>query len=331
MPVDTHLPRRGLICALVLGSLLAFPAISWGALGDRTLRRGMRGGDVRVLQRSLTVLGLRTAVDGAYGRITQARVRSYERRHHLRPDGVVSRAEGRQIGTFVRRARLLRSLPAGFGRRTLARGASGEDVYYLQELLGRLGRPAGVDGEFGPETERQVRAWEAGVGGRVDGRVTPGQATEMRRRAPKQVEVAPSGRYVFPIRGPHSYGTSVNRFGAARSGHSHGGQDVLAHAGTKLVAVTAGRVYAADRGGGAGNYVVIAGDDRHDYAYYHLQSPAVVRVGQRVSAGTMVGRVGCTGDCTGDHLHFEIWTPHWWNGGHNYDPLPTLRRWDASS
>jgi murein DD-endopeptidase MepM/ murein hydrolase activator NlpD len=231
--------------------------------------------------------------------------------------------------------------PSGFGRRLLRRGARGVDVRYLQSLLGRLGYRTSVDGQFGRGTERRVKAWERSVKGRVDGRVPPGQAKEMMRRAgsgdsatavqPRSAPSGGAGKYVFPIRGRHTYGTSINRYGAGRSGHSHGGQDVFAAAGTTLVAVTAGRVYATGSGGGAGNYVVISGDDKLDYAYYHMQSSAIVRKGQRVSPGTPVGRVGCTGSCSGDHLHFEIWTAHWWNGGHNFDPLPTLKEWDSYS
>jgi murein DD-endopeptidase MepM/ murein hydrolase activator NlpD len=235
----------------------------------------------------------------------------------------------------------VRSTPMGFGTRTLRRGARGPDVRYLQSLLSRLGRRTGVDGVFGPGTESSVRAWEASVDGRVDGRVTPGQAAEMRRRAasgaraPRAAEPEPApstGRdYVFPVKGPHTFGTAQNRFGAGRGGRSHQGHDIMARAGLPVVSVTAGRVASAGANGGAGNYAVVWGDDRRDYAYYHLQAPAVVSQGQRVSAGTLLGRVGCTGSCSGDHLHFEMWTPHWWDGGTPFDPLPYLRQWDAYS
>ena len=238
-----------------------------------------------------------------------------------------------------RAAPAIRSTPMGFGRRTLRRGARGADVRYLQALLGRLGRRTGVDGVYGPGTEASVRGWERSVHGLVDGRVTPGQAVEMRRRAASGSRVAPRAQppvptahdHVFPVKGPHSYGTAVNRFGADRGGRSHQGQDIMARAGLPVVSVTAGRVASVGSNGGAGNYAVVWGDDRRDYAYYHLQSSAVVSRGQRVSAGTLLGRVGCTGSCSGDHLHFEMWTPHWWDGGEAFDPLPYLRQWDAYS
>jgi peptidoglycan hydrolase-like protein with peptidoglycan-binding domain len=326
----------GIVVAVAL-LLAARPAFA--GLGDRDLRMGMRGPDVAELQRALTKLGFRTAADGAFGPGTRAGVRRYEKRYRERRDGVVTRPEGRRLrqraATGAGRAQ--RSAPAGFGLRVLRQGMSGPDVRYLQLLLGRLGFATGVDGRFGPATEAKVRAWEASVNGLVDGVVSRGQAAEMLRRAASQSSAEPAsppaggGQYVFPVRGPHSYGTSINRFGAPRSGHTHQGQDVLARAGTPLVAVTAGRVYAVGSNGGAGHYVVIAGDDRRDYAYYHLQSSATVSKGQRVSPGTPVGRVGCTGSCSGDHLHFEMWTPHWWAGGRPFDPLPYLKQWDTAT
>jgi murein DD-endopeptidase MepM/ murein hydrolase activator NlpD len=230
--------------------------------------------------------------------------------------------------------------PAGFGRRTLRRGARGADVRYLQSLLGRLGFRTGVDGMFGSGTQTKVRAWERSVHGLIDGRVPPGQAREMLRRAgtaqqsqpaqPQQTQTAPAGEYVFPIRGAHNYGTSINRFGPI-SGRDHKGQDVLSACGVRLVAAHAGRVSTVDSGGDTGNYLVIQSTDRTDMVYMHMRSLALVREGQNVTAGQLVGYVGQTGNATTCHLHFELWTPHWWDGGHPFDPLPRLKQWDAAS
>jgi murein DD-endopeptidase MepM/ murein hydrolase activator NlpD len=233
------------------------------------------------------------------------------------------------------------AFPAGFGRRTLRRGARGGDVRYLQSLLGRLGFRTGVDGMFGSGTQTKVRAWERSVRGLVDGRVPPGQAREMLRRAgtaqqsqpaqPQPTQTAPAGQYAFPVAGPHNYGTSINRYGAARSGHTHSGQDVMANCGIRLVAAHAGKVSTVDSGGGGGNYLVIQSTDQTDMVYMHLRSMALVREGQTVTAGQLVGYVGQTGDASACHLHFELWTAHWFDGGHSFDPLPRLKQWDAAS
>jgi murein DD-endopeptidase MepM/ murein hydrolase activator NlpD len=131
----------------------------------------------------------------------------------------------------------------------------------------------------------------------------------------------------FPVVGGHRYGESGARFGTARSGHVHEGQDVFARAGTPLVAVTDGVVLEAGDGGGRGNYVAIYdGYTRRTYVYLHLLHPARVKAGERVAGGRRIGAVGCTGSCWGDHLHFEIRIGRGANGK-AVDPLPHLRSW----
>ncbi len=141
----------------------------------------------------------------------------------------------------------------------------------------------------------------------------------------------PTSGYVFPVRGAHSMGTADNRFGASRGNRSHQGHDVLAPVGTVLVAARGGRVSHRAFQGAAGHYVVIQTNDGFDHVYMHLQAPAIVTVGQVVRAGQAIGRVGCTGHCSGAHLHFEIWAGGGYRGGHPIDPLPHLRRWDSWS
>jgi hypothetical protein len=89
------MPRSGTLCLLALAATLAGAADARAAFGDRTLRRGMHGHDVRVLQSWLTRLGFETAVDGHYGRSTRRSVRAYERRERKRVDGLVSRRQAR--------------------------------------------------------------------------------------------------------------------------------------------------------------------------------------------------------------------------------------------
>jgi peptidoglycan hydrolase-like protein with peptidoglycan-binding domain len=59
-------------------------------LGDRVLRAGMTGRDVRILQRDLTQAGWRTSVTGYFGSSTQSHVVRFQRSRHLRADGVVT-------------------------------------------------------------------------------------------------------------------------------------------------------------------------------------------------------------------------------------------------
>ncbi len=59
-------------------------------LGDRILREGMRGHDVRVLQDYLGRAGFQTPITGYFGSMTLQHVLSFQSHHHLRPTGVVN-------------------------------------------------------------------------------------------------------------------------------------------------------------------------------------------------------------------------------------------------
>ena len=171
--------------------------------------------------------------------------------------------------------------------------------------------------------------------GRYRFRVTPLAATAAQSGEPGAV-VEDSFRFLdhkFPVRGPHSYGSAIARFGAGRTGHTHQGQDVFAACGTPLVAARGGTVVRNAWQGNAGNYIVIDGDGTDvDYAYMHLRAPALFKKGERVKTGERIGEVGDTGDAVGCHLHFEMWSgPGWYEGGEPFDPLASLRAWDLQS
>ncbi len=139
--------------------------------------------------------------------------------------------------------------------------------------------------------------------------------------------------YAFPILGRHEFGMSAGRFGAARSGHTHEGQDVMAACGLPLIAARGGSVQYSGFQAAAGNYVVIDGKGTGlDFMYAHLAEPSPLKTGDRVRTGQPIGIVGETGDATACHLHFEIWTaPGWYEGGSPIDPLPYLEKWDRYS
>jgi len=140
---------------------------------------------------------------------------------------------------------------------------------------------------------------------------------------------------IHPVLGRFTYGQGEARFHAGRSGHVHEGQDIFARPGTELVAVRPGVV--VDGGpawspmnGGRGNYLAIYNRaDRRSYVYMHMQKPSPDPLGDQLSAGQFVGRLGCSGSCDGPHLHFEIRIGRATPGADTkpIDPLPALRRW----
>jgi murein DD-endopeptidase MepM/ murein hydrolase activator NlpD len=136
---------------------------------------------------------------------------------------------------------------------------------------------------------------------------------------------------VFPVQGPYSFGADDARFGAARDGHVHQGQDVTAAEGTQLVAPVAAFVYWVDhQRRGAGHYVVLRGSDGTDYVFMHLQKGSITTVkGAVLATGAPFARVGSTGASSGPHLHFEIWPDGWYSSKESQpiDPLPQLMAW----
>ena len=106
------MPRCRSLLAGVIAAGLLLPATASADFGDRPLREGSRGHDVRVLQDFLTRVGLRTTVDGQYGPRTARRVRSWERRSEKRVNGRVSRPDARKLRSQVEQGvRVFESLP----------------------------------------------------------------------------------------------------------------------------------------------------------------------------------------------------------------------------
>lgn len=127
------------------------------------------------------------------------------------------------------------------------------------------------------------------------------------------------GGYVCPIGRPRSY---TDTWGAPRGGgRRHQGTDILAPRGTPIYAVTGGVADLRGYGSSAGYWIIFRGNDGTHYYYMHLQGYAVGD-GARVSAGTVIGYNGDTGNARGTpHLHFERHP----GGGAAVNPYPFVR------
>ncbi len=123
-----------------------------------------------------------------------------------------------------------------------------------------------------------------------------------------------SGQLIWPVDGP-----VVSTFGM-RWGRMHEGIDIAVPAGTPIRAAAAGSVVLVQsdaESGGYGNFTCLDHGGGLQTCYAHQSSFAVTS--GSVSQGDVIGYVGCTGHCFGDHLHFEVRV-----GGGPTDPLGYL-------
>ena len=108
---------------------------------------------------------------------------------------------------------------------------------------------------------------------------------------------AAAGRLVWPVPGG-----SISQYFHA----GHLALDIAAPYGSQIVAAQAGVVTSAGwRNNGGGNVISIDHGNGMRTVYNHLGS-IWVGPGQYVAAGQGIGGVGCTGMCTGPHVHFEV-------------------------
>lgn len=149
---------------------------------------------------------------------------------------------------------------------------------------------------------------------------------------------APEGALVVPVAG-HPRSALRDSWGDVRGEgtRGHRGLDIIAPAGTPVVAVAAGRVeklFHSERGGTT--LYQRSADGRWSYYYAHLAAYAPqIREGMKLSAGQTLGYVGDTGDAGrgNHHLHFAAARMRpgagWWQG-EDVNPYPLLaRRGDA--
>ncbi|GGO28167.1 M23 family metallopeptidase [Deinococcus humi] len=172
-----------------------------------------------------------------------------------------------------------------------------------------------------PERQRKQAAYER------QARYEAAQAAARQRAAvvqqpasrPGRVQTASTG-HVGGLAWPLRSFTLTSRFGerdiAFHREVFHGGIDLAAPFGTPIYAASAGTVSASGYGAFGLNVWTVNGNST--VIYGHMSQTAVVP-GQTVQTGQLLGYVGCTGICTGPHLHFEVRL-----GGQAVDPLALL-------
>jgi murein DD-endopeptidase MepM/ murein hydrolase activator NlpD len=172
------------------------------------------------------------------------------------------------------------------------RAARGERSHTLAQV--RSSRQS-LEGDL-----RELEAAQAQVTNQLQGLPDPGPIQQG------------SGSLIWPVNGP-----VVSPFGM-RWGRLHAGVDIAVPAGTPIRAADGGTVVLQGYVSGYGNYTCIQHGSSLSTCYAH-QSSFASSQGASVSQGQVIGYVGCTGHCYGDHLHFETRV-----GGSPVDPLGYL-------
>jgi biotin carboxyl carrier protein len=320
-----------LLLAGLLGLGVALPASAPASVGAASAPTGPRSGGAEFGQpngrpsaahpvATTFRIGRHTITEGALPRlairIDQRGVRAVTARVAFRPvrgnGSVLSVALGR-----IRTGRLLH--PAWPGATALKPGRYVVSLHATGPAGGQLLRRANASGRA-PLTVKAKPAPPA----------PPPPVVAPPAPAPADPGVTNDG--VFPVAGPHTFGGEGARFGAARDGHIHEGQDVVAAEGVPVVAPLAGTIIARDyQPGGAGFYLAMDAADGRSFFFAHCQKDTfAVSTGQAVVAGQQLCRVGATGDASGPHLHFEIWIGGWRRDKAStpVDPLAQLQAWD---
>ena len=128
----------------------------------RTLRYGMSGEDVKVLQKRLIALGYLTGTaDGQFGTATSAAVRAFQKANGLSVDGVAGSATCNKLFSDSAEEAPDSSDSTLIPDRTLAYGSSGDDVKSVQKRLKTLKYYTGTaDGQYGTATVEAMKAFQ---------------------------------------------------------------------------------------------------------------------------------------------------------------------------
>ena len=154
--------------------------------------------------------------------------------------------------------------------------------------------------------------------------------------------------YIWPIQPKYKvaehdkYGIRKNHYVLFKE-RAHSGFDITADIGTEVKAIAKGKVLLAEFDGtttegydafndGYGNKVEILNDDGKRVVYGHLRE-ILVKPGESVTQGMIIGKTGCSGGSRVPHLHLEIRKTNTDETGLDYtiNPLTVLPKIDLEN
>ena len=148
-------------------------------------------------------------------------------------------------------------------------------------------------------TQQDLEGEIGDLEGQIQAQLQAAQSSSVPAQPAGPIQGESSSGFIWPVNGP-----VVSPYGM-RWGVLHAGIDIAVPAGTPIRAAASGTVVLAAYTDGYGNYTCIDHGGGISTCYAH-QSSYAVSSGQSVDQGQVIGSVGCTGHCFGDHLHFEV-------------------------
>ena len=149
---------------------------------------------------------------------------------------------------------------------------------------------------------------QAAVQSELEGRLDELAALEAQQNANINMT---SGDWYWPLPGRYKisslFGNRADPFTGRRDNHT--GTDIPAPGGTPIYAAKDGVVTTVDANRYAssyGYYCIISHGSGYATLYAHQNQVPIVKEGQTVKKGQVIGYVGSTGRSTGNHLHFEV-------------------------
>lgn len=117
--------------------------------------------------------------------------------------------------------------------------------------------------------------------------------------------IAPDLALIKPVEGPYSSPFGLKRFFNGEARNPHSGLDIAAPTGTPIKSPSQGKVVLTGDFFFNGNVVYVDHGQGMISMFCHL-SEIDVRVGDKLSKGDILGKVGATGRVTGPHLHWSL-------------------------
>ena len=261
---------------------------------------------------------LRVASDGIFGPITESAVKRFQKQNGLAPTGVVD------TKTWIQ---LFRSNVTFYDEST---GTSVKASYDPSSSSTSGSAPEATGGpDLSDRVALRDEIEDAAPPAGSDEAPAPPAGSDEAPAVPESTDSAPAdsspvstgsggcstdGRIVTPV----ASGTVTGGYGEDRGDHAHSGEDIAAPTGTTVRAADCGTVSVSGEESGYGQMVCVQHAGGTTTCYAHL-SERDVAVSEYVQAGQKIGEVGCTGSCTGPHVHFEVR-----QNGAATDPAPYL-------